>query len=382
MQDRPSTELNTQDKMKIIDEQKEGSQNSVQLTDDFPDELLLMINDRLPSVKDKAHLASVNLGFHSLFQPEIGNKEANEAAEYAILPTKKNVETLKALLKACPPLLLHPVTVKNRHGMVIKGTICQIALHEGDKELIDDVIKPAFERLHKGLETMEAQRKDWFPEGWQEAEEKVCASACDAIDKVFTAFKNASNPNDVTELPQYPYTITINNQAVNEALDAFRKAIDRLYKATDKVIESGRDPVIRLVERVIDRYKKNFKALGSYDTPRNNALIRAVYGYCQRSAPINFMQAFAQGIYYIVENNEKLNRTFEYRNWAGHFVLPLDSDPQDRLGYEHFAEAGRRGVWRWGWVAGGVAITNFLSIKNCSSSTNLSCNHKKHCAII
>src|SRR5437588_429318 len=103
MQNRPSTEFNSQDNMEIIDEQKNGSQNSVQFTD-FPDEILLIVNDHLPSVKDKVHLASVNRRLHGLFQSDIGKKEAKEAAEYAIYPTKENVKELETLLKACPAL--------------------------------------------------------------------------------------------------------------------------------------------------------------------------------------------------------------------------------------------------------------------------------------
>jgi hypothetical protein len=253
---RASNQQSQQDKAKSADEQKNISQeNSVQLTH-LPKEILLWEVNRFLPGKNTARLASVCRQLHSLFQPEIGEKEAQEAAEYAIYPVEKdennidvkNVTKLKTLLKGCPALLLHPVTIKNRHGMPIKGTVYQIALHECDNELIDDVIKPAFEKFHHGLDTMEAQRKAWLANGWMEAEKRAYASAMTVIDNVFTAFKNVSNPNDVTELQQPPYTITINNQAVNKALDAFRKAIDALYKPTDKVIESGRDPIIRLIE--------------------------------------------------------------------------------------------------------------------------------------
>src|SRR3990167_6503225 len=357
MLSRPSIEPNQQDKMEITDEhQKNGSQqHSVQLTD-LPDEILLMINDRLPSVKDTAHLASVSFYFHRLFQPEIEKKEAEDAAKCAIYPTKENVEKLKASLKACPALLLHKVTVKNRHNMPIKGTVYQIALHEGDDELISDVIKRAFMKLDHGLEAMETQRQAWLPEGWMEAEERACVRALIAIDHVFTAFKNASNPNDVTELQQRPFTITINHQGAKETLEAFRKAIDLLYKPTDKVIESGRDPIIRLLERVTNRYGENYEALGEYNTPRNNVLMRAVFGYCQRFAPINFMQAFAQVIFDILENNKKLTRSFEYSNWKNNFILPFDSNLQFRLGYEFFGDDGQASyvsAWlRWGGERG------------------------------
>ena len=304
---------------------------------ELPGEILLVINDHLTSAKDKAHSASVSHHLHTFFQPEIGKPEAKEAAEYAINPTKENVEKLKVLLKACPALLLHPMKVKNRHGKVINGTVYQVALHECDDELINDVIKPAFEKLHNGLDTMETQRNAWLREGWLEAEEKACALALTAIDNLFTAFKNASNPNDVTELPQHPFTITINHQGTKAALETYQKAIDALYAPTNEVITSGRDPSIRLQMRIMDRYEENYNALGGYNTPRNNAALRKSFGYAQQFAPINFMQAFAQGPYYIVEKKEKLTRSFEYRNWRGHFILPLGSDPLFRLGHEYFA---------------------------------------------
>src|SRR5688500_11942360 len=48
---------------------------------DLSGEILMMISDHLPSVKDKAHSASVNRHFHDFFQPEIGKQTAKEAAE-------------------------------------------------------------------------------------------------------------------------------------------------------------------------------------------------------------------------------------------------------------------------------------------------------------
>lgn len=328
-----------QDK-KNVDEQNNDSQQNFEPFTHLPNEIVLALKDFLPSVKNIACLASVNHRFYGLFQPEVEKIAAKEAAECAIHPAKKNVEKLKALLTACPQLLLHRVIVKNRHGMKMKGTVYQVALHEGDNELIDDVIKDAFKKLQDGEKTMEAQRQKWFPDSGLEAEERACANACEAIDNLFAAFKNATHPDDVTKSAESPYTITINHQGVKEALEAYREAIDALYKPTNKVIENGRDPIIRLLDRVMDRYEENYNQLGGFNSPRNNALMQMGFGYCQRPAPINFMQTFAQGSYYIAGKNEKLSRTFEYQNWAGHFILPLDSDPLNRLGYEYFGHYG------------------------------------------
>lgn len=302
----------------------------------LPDDMLRVINGYLPG-KNTALMALSTKRFHGLFQAEVGKEEAKEAAEYAIYPTKENVEKLKALLAVCPALLLHPMAVKNRHGISIKGTVHQISKHEGDNELSDIVIRPAFGKLHNGAAHMEQQDKDWLPDDWLEAEEKACANAFAAIDHVFAAFKNASQPNDVTELPRYPYTITINHKNAYTTLEAARSAIDALYQPTNKVITSGRDPIIRLLEYFIDQYIKNHDALGGDNSPRNNALMRSLYGYCQRFAPINFMQAFAQGIYFIVNDKQPLIRSFEYSNWGCRTILPLDSDPLFRLGNEYFA---------------------------------------------
>lgn len=367
MLDRISAEPNPQDNAEkdnheSVDAQESGHPPSPNDHADLSDEPLLQVNHFLPSDQDTAHLAMVNRRLHSLFKVEIGKKTANDAARCAIHPTEENVEILTALLKAWPALLLHSVRVKNRHDMEIQGTVYQIALHEGDNELIDDVIQPAFQRLHHGLEMMEAQRKKWLSDGWVEAEEKKFKSACVAIEQLFTVFRSASNANDVTELPQYPYTITINHQGAKKALEVCKESIAALYQPTVK-ITIGRDPIIRLLEQVNDRFEENYNALGEYDSPRNNAIIREVYGYCQRFAPINYMQAFAMGVYNIVENKEKLVRSFEYRMWPGNFILPLDSDPQSRLGYEHFAD-------EWAWLRGRLPdLQNFLSVKNSSCST-------------
>src|SRR5437762_1739053 len=107
--------LNPQDEMEIPDEQKDGSQqDSISLADFLPSELLLTIDEFLPSVKDSARLSAVNKFFHSLFQPQVAKKAAKDAAECVIYPTEESIEKLKNLLKECPPLLLHPMTVKNR----------------------------------------------------------------------------------------------------------------------------------------------------------------------------------------------------------------------------------------------------------------------------
>jgi len=292
-----------------------------------------------------------NWEIYNFFKPVINKLaliEAKEAAACAIYPVEEgennapiyNVTKLKALLKACPALLLHPVSVKNRHGMEIKGTVYQIALHEGDHELVDDVIEPAFKRLNDGLTKMKEQHQAWLPEGWLEAETAACKSAMSAIDNLFAAFKRASNPNDVIELEQRPKTITIHHLEVNLALETFRKEIDKLYQATDKPKVSGRDPIARLLGYFIDRYIENVETLGSHASPRNNALFRLGYGYLQRYAPINFLQAFAMAIFFLVSSHHKLKRKFEYCGWPDHYILPLDSEPADRLGHEYFVGGG------------------------------------------
>lgn len=79
---RLSTKSDQQDNIESADE------NPSQLGE-FPGEILLKINDHLPSMKDKAHAASVSINFHSFFQLGIEMKAAKEAAEYAINPTEK-----------------------------------------------------------------------------------------------------------------------------------------------------------------------------------------------------------------------------------------------------------------------------------------------------
>ncbi|MFM9834847.1 MAG: F-box protein [Methylophilaceae bacterium] len=363
----PDVEL---DAIESDDEQNDDAETQpapMQLTD-LPDELLLQISRYLPSLKDKARLASVCACFYGLFKEDGEAQAAQEAAECVIYPTQENIEKLKRLLKIHPALLLRPVTVTNRHGMAIKGTVYQIALHECDNELIEDVLlKEGFTRLKDGENVMESQRQQWLPEGWREKEDRAYVSAFNAIDNLFAKLISATHPDDVTELPQYPYTITINHQGANQGLEDFREAIDALYRPASTVITSGRDPSIRLFERFLDLYRTNYDNLCGY-TPRNNVLMRAVFGYCQRYAPINFMQAFAQGVAYMVENMEKLKRSFEYRCWPGNFIVPIDSDPRFRLGHEFFASVGGRSRGRgFAGTGGGGCYRTFFQSKTAAA---------------
>ena len=351
----PTNEIN----MHVTDESNNSSpSNPIPPITDFPitklpDLVLGKISDYLPR-KDAGRFVRIarNNRILTFFQPQIRKEKAKEAAEYVINPTKENIEKLTALLHTCPALLLYSATVENRHHMPIRGTAYQIALHESDNELIDDVIEPAFKRLNDGLKTMKVQRQAWLPEDWLEAETIACIDALAAIDQVFATFKTASRPDDVTQANTRLWPITIHNQEANLVLETFRKTIDTLYQVTDKEITGGRDPIVRLLEYFIDQYNENYQTLDGDNSPRNNALMRLCYGYLQRYAPINFMQAFAMGIYYIVEGKKTLTRSLEYNACEDHFILPLDSDVTDRLGFDHYA-SGQRNM-----------STNFQMVKN------------------
>ena len=74
---------------------------------------------------------------------------------------------------------------------------------------------------------------------------------------------------------------------------------------------------------------------GCWNSAKNMLFWRQVIGYIQRFLPACYAQAFSQGLYYIVENGEKLRRSLEFRYDPGVFIFPLDADPHFRLGYEY-----------------------------------------------
>ena len=81
-----------------------------------------------------------------------------------------------------------------------------------------------------------------------------------------------------------------------------------------------------------DRFGESF--VNHWESDKNQLFWQKVIGYIQRFLPACYAQAFAQGIYSIFENDQKLNRNLEFCYNKNTFYFPLDADPLFRLGID------------------------------------------------
>jgi hypothetical protein len=117
----------------------------------------------------------------------------------------------------------------------------------------------------------------------------------------------------------------------------------------------------------------NFNGNDHSQWNRRNLFWCQVIGYIQRHLPACYLQAFAQGPYYIVKNNEKLKRGFEFRHDKGFYMRPTHD--LNSLGYKFATRAGAgRGPWE-GLGGRGAAVQKLLRTKK-SSLENLRAESK------
>jgi hypothetical protein len=108
----------------------------------------------------------------------------------------------------------------------------------------------------------------------------------------------------------------------------------REYLKPKDVIKSDKHFNMQLLVEAFKLYNENYDRFGGWNAPKNNLCWCKVIGFIQRFLPANYAQAFCQGVYYIVESNEKLNRSLKFRYGNNISFFPLDTFPSSRLGFD------------------------------------------------
>jgi len=233
-----------------------------------------------------------------------------------------NQAVAEEMIKANPLLLLESASVIDYAGRVIEGTALQIALgaedvrYHDNEECMAEMIQRYLSQLPNGEEVMAAQIKMQFPDGWEVQEAERAKRDSDMLRNVIEAIRQ-SQTNDEAE----------------SSIQAFRDYLEVENKGEDVVFKTGKHFNIQLLVEAF----KLYDAFGGWDGRQNNLFWRNVIGYIQRFLPACYAQAFCQGVLYIVEGGEKLNRslTFRFDRFDNAFVFfPLDSDPSFRLGFD------------------------------------------------
>jgi hypothetical protein len=309
---------------------------------------------------------------------------------YAVRGKKDEV---KAILDENPSLVLYKGQVMDYSGRIIEGTAYQIALgaedvnravlgkdnkpvldskgnikllpDEGMAEMIRGYFIKAFNQDEKAAnEEIQKQQEEQFPGGYEAYENlpevkqekandiKALREVIDAIEKATVTFTNTTYSASKGEVK-----VDANCQA---ALDKF---IEHLRPKG--ILRHGKHFNVELLAEAFKSYddEKRFNDFGgSWDSPKNVLMWRKVIGYIQRYLPANCAQAFCQGLYFIVDDNEKLTRSLKFSLESAVSFFPLDSDPCSRLGFD-FAAGRQRHLASWTDAVDVASLQNLCRAK-------------------
>jgi hypothetical protein len=200
----------------------------------------------------------------------------------------------------------------------------------------------------------------------------ACEAAREAFRKHFTdkskqPFAEAEELlSDVMEV--WKVTQAIRGSNTNTDCEAALEAMRKHFKA--KKVHNNGEALVFETEKF---YRQNYDVMGGYDSRRNRLIRIEVIGYQQRLCPAFTLQCYAFGVYDLVYEGKKLSRSFEFRNDRGVLILPLDSNPNSRLGFDYFC--GVPGFWRrarGGWPCKRAAVAVCCLLANlCRAKTSV-----------
>lgn len=258
----------------------------------------------------------------------------------------------RKILKFHPELLLdYSTIVTDLSGKQIENlTPLQAAICAWDVDMVHMMQDVLQHRLQSGLKLSfepeaEIQRQfaEIYPDGIdsvvadqqakaQEFKTQVSASVFN-LNRMFDEINAATDAEVQAEITN-PGQHTDSN--LNAALHSFRSQFAARAKQ-----ERIFNPYYLLA--AFEFYEEQYSNFRYNDLPelmydRRDLFWRQVIGYIQRYLPACYLQEFAQGIYYIAVGNEKLRRSFEFRDEKGRYMLPADDF--NSLGYKWVVSSG------------------------------------------
>jgi hypothetical protein len=360
------------------------------------------------------------------FQSHLRDVRLKQLLQHVVYGNQTEAEKI---IKSNPTLLLLRGTVEDySFGMdeenhrKNEGTAYQLALgaedvgFHKDEVCMAEMIRSYLIELPAGKAEIAKQTMQRFPVGWEAEEDNRVARDSAALHQVISVFENASeedcrnasevdktiqnilcgiaidtlvvyNRNDLKkiikaiskadsendfetafdELRNYLYQNAIIksltfNFAVLKAIFQFRN-----YLEPRGIISTGKQLNVGLLDEAFKLYDRKYKLFGNrWDSAKNMLFWQKVIGYIQRFLPACYAQAFAQGIYYIVQDGEELKRSLEFQHDKNIFFYPLDSLPRSRLGYDYVAggTGGGLGAWAAVWVPASCSFYLLVSGKN------------------
>jgi hypothetical protein len=240
-----------------------------------------------------------------------------------------NLTKAKKMLHANPRLVLHSAHTETPSGLkVLHTTPLECALGAGDPEMAQ-MIESYFNA--KEIEGGVKVRDEQLARYRQHVEDMLSAEKNPPYD--FTLLIDtlmAATPEDVTAA----LNLDFNRESVlRDVLAQFRKDF------TPGTITSGMHfnylHLLRAFEVYEQKFNDLFKSGGNaYDKLR--LFSRQVIGFIQRSSPAIDRMVFAQGLYDVVANKAKIERSFKFNDDNADFPVTAGDSSRSALGYEYW----------------------------------------------
>ncbi len=269
-----------------------------------------------------------------------GEKDQAEAMlkQASELPDKT---LLSALLLGKDTVASYSFGLDKNNPVKMKGTALQIAAGADDvdviingKKVVDgmaEMIASYLGQLPDGEALIAKQMQEQFPD--DKSEEERCLRDMEALNKVVKAIEDATDAECKQALAE---DVKPDNRC-EAALAEFRH-----YLEPKDVITTGKqfnaEFLLHAWKLYIEKYAEKYAAFGGVDSFRDMLFWHKIIGYIRRFLPANLAHAFTQGLYYIVEKGEKLDRSLKlgYDNdiWSfqlsglaawGLFALPFQN---------------------------------------------------------
>ena len=191
-----------------------------------------------------------------------------------------------------------------------------------------------------GKDAADTQYHEQFPDGWEAAEEKRSAPLFTQLNTLTDVIKDAKQ-GDITSSGDPEYKLTVREgSSVATALAQFRSLLDE--KLND-IVTTGRHFNPKLLLQALKIYDDRYKDFGCHwSDPRAMIFWQQVIGTVQRGLPVNYVQAFCDGLYTTEEklrDNNPQGRSLKFQlfdtgqgAWVSSDFYPLSVS---RLGFDY-----------------------------------------------
>ncbi|WP_428411036.1 hypothetical protein [Legionella sp.] len=281
------------------------------------------------------------------------NSDVAQALQYAAYARKEDVTALIEMLEENPSLLVQAADVKTPGGDEIRNvTIYEFVLGAGDYELAE-MVQPYFSKIKDGEQQMIRQYERYRPhiEDMLKQEPYKLTPLIELIKKASAEDVKALLNKDMTR-----------KSDLCEAIIQFRK--DWSPRILTKPCMHYNYASLQHAFELLNREWGNLYETGGNNYDKIRLVWRQLIGFEMRRLPGIDRCVMAQGLYYVIEKQEGVARSYKFKNSDGDFPIIASDDSIDGLGGDF--SVGARAGWDGGGGtrALGAEVGKLMSNKN------------------